>query len=87
MPAICPRSDPITVTSRMVQTAYGGIRVKNFRLKFNTQSTALTACTKQLTSQHTALNSPMATANNNSQYLTQLFGGGTNSAGALAINK
>ena len=52
-----------------------------------TQQTALTAYTAQLTSQYqaqfTALNTLMATMNNNSQYLTQLFGG-TNSAGALA---
>jgi flagellar hook-associated protein 2 len=47
----------------------------------------LTAYTAQLTSQYqaqfTALNTLMATMNNNAQYLTQLFGG-TNSAGALA---
>ena len=52
-----------------------------------TQQTALTAYTAQLTSQYqaqfTALNTLMATMNNNSQYLTQLFGG-ANSAGALA---
>lgn len=53
------------------------------------QTTALTAYTAQLTSQYqaqfTALNSLMATTNNDSQYLTQLFGG-TNSAGALATS-
>ncbi len=52
-----------------------------------TQQTALTAYTAQLTSQYqaqfTALNTLIATMNNNSQYLTQLFGG-ANSAGALA---
>jgi len=52
-----------------------------------TQQTALTAYTAQLTSQYqaqfTALNTLMATMNNNSQYLTQLFGG-ADSAGALA---
>lgn len=52
-----------------------------------TQQTALTAYTAQLTSQYqaefTALNTLMATMNNNAQYLTQLFGG-ANSAGALA---
>jgi len=51
------------------------------------QQTTLTAYTAQLTSQYqaqfTALNTLMATMNNNSQYLTQLFGG-TDSAGALA---
>ena len=51
------------------------------------QQTSLTAYTAQLTSQYqaqfTALNTLMATMNNNSQYLTQLFGG-SNSAGALA---
>jgi flagellar hook-associated protein 2 len=51
------------------------------------QQTTLTAYTAQLTSQYqaqfTALNTLMATMNNNSQYLTQLFGG-ANSAGALA---
>jgi flagellar hook-associated protein 2 len=54
------------------------------------QQTALTAWQTQLTSmysaQFTALDTLMATMNNNSQYLTQLFGG-TNSAGALATNK
>jgi flagellar hook-associated protein 2 len=52
-----------------------------------TQQTALATYTTQLTSQYqaqfTALNTLMATMNNNSQYLTQLFGG-ANSAGALA---
>ena len=52
-----------------------------------TQQTALAAYTAQLTSQYnnefTALNNLMATTNENSQYLTQLFGG-ANSAGALA---
>ncbi|MGF6924145.1 flagellar filament capping protein FliD [Paraburkholderia sp. 40] len=54
------------------------------------QQTTLTAWQAQLTSQYTAqftaLDTLMATMNNNSQYLTQLFGG-TNSAGALATNK
>ncbi|MBB5428135.1 flagellar hook-associated protein 2 [Paraburkholderia atlantica] len=54
------------------------------------QQTTLTAWQAQLTSmytaQFTALNTLMSTMNNNSQYLTQLFGG-TNSAGALATNK
>jgi flagellar hook-associated protein 2 len=52
-----------------------------------TQQSNLTDYTAQLTAQFqaqfTALNTLMATANNNSQYLTQLFGG-ANSAGALA---
>jgi flagellar hook-associated protein 2 len=52
-----------------------------------TQSTALTAYEAQLTTQYnaqfTALNTLMASTNNDSQYLTQLFGG-ANSAGALA---
>ena len=52
-----------------------------------TQQTALAAYTAQLTSQYnnefTALNNLMATTNQNSQYLTQLFGG-ADSAGALA---
>jgi len=51
------------------------------------QQTTLTAYTAQLTSQYqaqfTALNNLMATMNNNSQYLTQLFGG-ADSAGAMA---
>ena len=55
-----------------------------------TQQTALADYTAQLTNQYqaqfTALNTLMATMNNNSQYLTALFGG-TNSAGALATNK
>jgi flagellar hook-associated protein 2 len=55
-----------------------------------TQQSALADYTAQLTSQYqaqfTALNTLMATMNNNSQYLTALFGG-TNSAGALATNK
>ena len=54
------------------------------------QQTTLSNYTAQLTSQYqaqfTALNTLMATMNNNSQYLTQLFGG-TNSAGALATGK
>ena len=53
----------------------------------STQQTALAAYTAQLTSQYnnefTALNNLMATTNQNSQYLTQLFGG-ADSAGALA---
>lgn len=52
-----------------------------------TQSNALTAYQAELTSQYnaqfTALNSLMATTNNDSQYLTQLFGG-ANSSGALS---
>src|ERR1700710_2639820 len=51
------------------------------------QQATLATYTAQLTSQYqaqfTALNTLMATMNNNSQYLTQLFGG-ANSAGALA---
>jgi flagellar hook-associated protein 2 len=54
------------------------------------QQTALADYTTQLTNQYqaqfTALNTLMATMNNNSQYLTALFGG-ANSAGALASNK
>ncbi|WP_144193861.1 flagellar filament capping protein FliD [Paraburkholderia fungorum] len=42
--------------------------------------------TKQYQNQFTALNTLMATMNNNSQYLTALFGG-SKSAGALATNK
>jgi flagellar hook-associated protein 2 len=42
--------------------------------------------TSQYNSQFTALNTLMATMQNNTAYLTQLFGG-TNSAGALATNK
>jgi flagellar hook-associated protein 2 len=52
-----------------------------------TQQASLATYTAQLTSQYqaqfTALNTLMATMNNNSQYLTQLFGG-ANSAGARA---
>ncbi|MCC8402171.1 flagellar filament capping protein FliD [Paraburkholderia sp. MMS20-SJTN17] len=55
-----------------------------------TQQNSLALYAAQLTSQYqaqfTALDTLMATMNNNSQYLTQLFGG-TNSAGALATNK
>lgn len=55
-----------------------------------TQSTALTAYQAQLTSQYTAqftaLQSLMATTENDTQYLTQLFGG-ADSAGALASGK
>ncbi|MGP8474080.1 flagellar filament capping protein FliD [Burkholderia sp. PR2] len=55
-----------------------------------TQATALQAYASQLTDQYntqfTALNTLMAKMQNNSQYLTQLFGG-TSSAGALATNK
>ncbi|HLX03810.1 MAG TPA: flagellar filament capping protein FliD, partial [Trinickia sp.] len=53
------------------------------------QQTQLTAYSAQLTkgynAQFTALNSLMSRMNQNSQYLTQLFGG-TKSAGALATN-
>ncbi|MFL9934623.1 flagellar filament capping protein FliD [Paraburkholderia sp. RL18-103-BIB-C] len=56
----------------------------------STQQSSLTDYQAQLTSmynaQFTALNTLMATMNNNSQYLTQLFGG-ANSAGALATSK
>jgi flagellar hook-associated protein 2 len=52
-----------------------------------TQSNALTTYAQQLTTQYnnefTAQNTLMATTNNDTQYLTQLFGG-ANSAGALA---
>jgi flagellar hook-associated protein 2 len=54
------------------------------------QSTSLTAYQAQLTTQYTAqftaLNALLATTTNNSNYLTQLFGGAS-SAGALATNK
>ncbi|WP_409364259.1 flagellar filament capping protein FliD [Burkholderia sp. Bp9143] len=56
----------------------------------STQQTALSAYAAQLTSQYqaqfTALNTLMATMNNNQQYLTQLFGG-SNSQGAMSANK
>jgi flagellar hook-associated protein 2 len=45
-----------------------------------------TQLTKQYQSQFIALNTLMATMNNNSAYLTALFGG-SKSAGALATNK
>ena len=45
-----------------------------------------TQLTQRYQSQFTALNTLMATANNNSAYLTALFGG-SKSAGALATNK
>ncbi len=45
-----------------------------------------TQLTNQYQAQFTALNTLMATMNNNSQYLTQLFGG-QNSAGAMSNNK
>ncbi|MFM0082723.1 flagellar filament capping protein FliD [Paraburkholderia sediminicola] len=55
-----------------------------------TQQTTLANYSAQLTKQYqnqfTALNTLMATMNNNSQYLTALFGG-SKSAGALATNK
>jgi flagellar hook-associated protein 2 len=44
------------------------------------------ALTKQYQNQFTALNTLMATMNNNANYLTALFGG-PKSAGALASNK
>ncbi|WP_250522845.1 MULTISPECIES: flagellar filament capping protein FliD [unclassified Caballeronia] len=56
----------------------------------STQQTTLTNYAAQLTSdynaQFTALNTLMASMNQNTQYLTALFGG-TNSAGAMATNK
>jgi flagellar hook-associated protein 2 len=56
----------------------------------STQQTTLTNYAAQLTSdynaQFTALNTLMANMNQNTQYLTALFGG-TNSAGAMATNK
>ncbi|OLL29331.1 flagellar hook protein FliD [Burkholderia sp. SRS-W-2-2016] len=64
--------------------------INNDLTSLTNQQTVLTAWQAQLTStytaQFTALNTLMATMNNNSQYLTQLFGG-TNSAGALESNK
>jgi flagellar hook-associated protein 2 len=48
-------------------------------------TTYATQLTKSYNNQFTALNSLMARMNQNSQYLTQLFGG-NNSAGALATN-
>lgn len=45
-----------------------------------------TQLTKQYQCQFTALNTLMPTMNNNSAYLTALFGG-SKSAGALATNK
>lgn len=54
------------------------------------QQTNLSNYEAQLTTmyqaQFTALNTLMSTMNNNSQYLTQLFGG-TNSQGAWSANK
>ena len=52
----------------------------------NTLSNYQTQLTKQYQAQFTALNTLMAQMNNNSQYLTQLFGG-TNSQGAMSANK
>lgn len=52
----------------------------------NTLADYATQLTKQYQSQFTALNKLMATMNNNSAYLTALFGG-SKSAGALATNK
>ncbi|ABO53215.1 flagellar filament capping protein FliD [Burkholderia vietnamiensis] len=56
----------------------------------STQQAALSTYQAQLTNmyqaQFTALNTLMSTMNNNSQYLTQLFGG-TNSQGAMSANK
>ncbi|MGK8204536.1 flagellar filament capping protein FliD [Burkholderia cenocepacia] len=52
----------------------------------STLSNYQTQLTNQYQAQFTALNTLMATMNNNSQYLTQLFGG-TNSQGAMSANK
>uniref|UniRef100_UPI0038B928EE flagellar filament capping protein FliD n=1 Tax=Paraburkholderia sediminicola TaxID=458836 RepID=UPI0038B928EE len=75
-------------TSGVMQTRTTALNTDLTNL--STQQTSLTNYQTQLTSmynaQFTALNTLMATMNNNSQYLTQLFGG-TNSAGALATNK
>jgi flagellar hook-associated protein 2 len=64
--------------------------LNNDLTSISNQQTSLAAWQAQLTSQYTAqftaLDTLMATMNNNTQYLTQLFGG-TNSAGALATNK
>jgi flagellar hook-associated protein 2 len=75
-------------TSGVIQTRTNALNTDLTNL--STQQTSLTNYQSQLTSmynaQFTALNTLMATMNNSSQYLTQLFGG-TNSAGALATNK
>jgi flagellar hook-associated protein 2 len=52
----------------------------------DTSAASTAQLTNQYQAQFTALNTLMATMNNNSQYLTQLFGG-SNSAGALANGK
>jgi flagellar hook-associated protein 2 len=69
------------------QLANSVTAVKADQASIATQQGALATYTAQLTNQYqaefTALNSLMATTNNNSQYLTQLFGG-ANSAGAMA---
>ncbi|SAK99800.1 flagellar hook-associated 2 domain-containing protein [Caballeronia fortuita] len=60
--------------------------LKNLTAQQATLTTYTNQLTDSYTAQFTALNTLMSQMNNNSQYLTQLFGG-TNSAGALASNK
>ncbi|RZF28047.1 flagellar hook protein FliD [Paraburkholderia sp. UYCP14C] len=64
--------------------------LNNDLTSLSTQQSTLSDYEAQLTSQYnaqfTALNTLMATMNNNAQYLTQLFGG-TNSQGAMSANK
>ncbi|MGF6769738.1 flagellar hook-associated protein 2 [Paraburkholderia sp. GAS199] len=60
--------------------------LKSITAQQSTLADYTTQLTNQYQAQFTALNTLMATMNNNSQYLTALFGG-TNSAGALATNK
>jgi flagellar hook-associated protein 2 len=60
--------------------------LKSVTAQQNTLADYATQLTKQYQSQFTAVNKLMATMNNNSAYLTALFGG-SKSAGALATNK
>ncbi|MCA8297461.1 flagellar filament capping protein FliD [Burkholderia sp. AU30198] len=60
--------------------------LKSIAQQQTTLSNYATQLTNQYQAQFTALNTLMATMNNNSQYLTQLFGG-QNSAGAMSNNK
>jgi flagellar hook-associated protein 2 len=77
-----------TETGGLIDTSNNALTAdqKAITAQQSTLADYTTQLTNQYQAQFTALNTLMATMNNNSQYLTALFGG-TDSAGALATNK
>ncbi|MFM0395258.1 flagellar filament capping protein FliD [Paraburkholderia phytofirmans] len=80
--------DEFTRTGGIIDTRNNALTadLKSVTAQQTKLSDYATQLTKQYQSQFTALNTLMATMNNNSAYLTALFGG-SKSAGALATNK